>query len=128
MAKKKYKIRRSGSRRSYFKMKSKRRKSSSTSAKLIQIDAMAYGGLRGITSDFIQSKLPANLIGQFAGLADEAAMLGVSYLLAKKTGGFFKQVGLKGLTIENARVGEAVLQMILSKTTSNSASSGFVYG
>lgn len=71
----------------------------------IQIPSMVYGAGRSYLSNLIApytSKLP------FGAVADEVGMSLVAYFAAKNTKGFVKDVAMKALTIENARVGEAL--------------------
>jgi len=105
----------------FFKRKTRSR-STGASVKLIQFDAMIYGGARGYISNMLQpltSKIPLGSI------ADEVIMGGACYLVAKNTSGLIKDVALKGLIIENARLGEAVATgQIGSLLPSNSAIAG----
>jgi len=71
----------------------------------LQIDAMIYGGLRAKVSNAISpftSKIP------LGDIADEVGMGLMNWMIAKKTSGMIKNIALKGLVIENARVGEAI--------------------
>lgn len=102
--------------RSPFKRRS-RGKSGSSKIQLFQPDAMAYGAVRGYTSDLLTNMLPNTILGQVGGLADEAVMGVANWFIAKNTSGFIQKVALKGLTIENARVGEAVASMAFGNTS-----------
>jgi hypothetical protein len=97
--------RRASPRRGFFKARTRSR-SKGAGVKLIQFDAMIYGGVRGYISNMlapIMSKIP------LGNIADEVVMGGVNYLVAKNTSGMIKDIALKGLVIENARLGEAVV-------------------
>lgn len=109
---------------------SRRRKSSSSKmgfGKILQLDAMAYGAIRGYTSNLLTpltSKIP------LGDIADEVVMAGACWLGSKYGSGFVRNVAQKGLIIENARVGEAVVSGGLGSFTNNSTPTGqsFVYG
>lgn len=110
-------------RASPFRAKARtRRKSTGGSVQAIQFDAMIYGGLRGYTSDLLKpltSKIPLGSI------ADELVMGVANYFIAKNTSGMIKNIALKGLTIENARLGEAIAtgdlgNLLPSKSTGGS--------
>lgn len=82
-----------------------RRAAVSNKVQAIQFDAMIYGGARGYLSNMlapIVSKIP------LGNVADEIAFGALNYFVAKNTKGFIRNVALKGLVIENARLGEAV--------------------
>ena len=82
-----------------------RRAAASNKVQAIQFDAMVYGGARGYLSNLLApfvSKIP------LGNVADEVAFGALNYFVAKNTSGFIKNVALKGLVIENARLGEAV--------------------
>lgn len=123
-------VKRTSSRRSFFKLKAKRGKSVSTKINPIQIDSMLYGVARSPIAQLMQpitAKLP------FLEVSDELALGVANYFIAKNTSGIIKKVALKGLVIENARVGEYVGNMILAKTgllqgTNNQVDNSFVYG
>lgn len=117
-------------RTSYFGKKSKSRRSNSggSSVKLIQLDAMIYGAVREKTSNLIAPLVAKIPLGN---IADEVAMGGINYLVAKNTSGMIKDVALKGLVIENARLGEALVSGGLGGLLGNSTkttSDGYVYG
>lgn len=78
-----------------------------SSNSLVQVDAMAYGALREKVSTMIapvSSKIP------LGNISDEVAMGLVNWLVAKKTSGLLRNIAMKGLVIENARIGEAIVQ------------------
>lgn len=89
---------------------------------LIQIDAMLYGAIREKASTAIApytSWIPGGSI------ADEVGMGLLNWAVAKWTGkGMLRQIALKGLVVENARVGEAVAQGQLGLLGGSSTSSG----
>lgn len=87
-----------------------RRGTKANRAQLIQVDAMAYGAIRAPVSNFIQSKIPLPVIGN---IGDELAMGVACWLVAKNTSGMLRDVAVKGLVIENARVGESLTQGFL---------------
>lgn len=95
------------------------------SANLIQVDAMLYGAARAPVSGWLASVLPLPVIGT---IGDEVAMGAVNYLLAKNTSGMVRDVALKGLVVENARLGEALIGMTGLTQTATGGSAGFVYG
>jgi len=105
MAKRKVRTARTRRSRSFFKPKRRSSKGLS-SVKLIQFDSMIYGALRGYTSDLLQ---PITNNIPLGNISDEIVMGGVNYLLAKNTSGMIKNIALKGLVIENARLGEAII-------------------
>lgn len=104
MARKRIKARtrRASPRRGFFKARSK----SGSSVKLIQFDAMIYGGVRGYISNLLQPLMKNIPLGS---VADEVVMGAANYFIAKNTSGMIRDVALKGLVIENARLGEAVV-------------------
>ena len=96
--------RRSPSRFTRFRRRAGR--SSGLKATAILLASGIYGALRARASNAlapIVSKIPLGSI------ADEAAMFGISWILHKKTSGILKQVGLMGMAVEGARIGEAVI-------------------
>lgn len=98
------------------------------STNLVQIDAMLYGAVRAPISDFVQKTLPLPAIGN---VGDELAMGLINYLVAKNTSGMLRDVAVKGLVVENARIGESVAGMTgltsLGSQAGSSAAS-FLYG
>jgi hypothetical protein len=90
----------------YVKKKAKRYGRKATSlTKPVQIDSMIYGGLRAKVSNAISpftSKIP------LGDISDELGMGLLNYMVAKKSSGMIKNIAMKGLVIENARVGEAI--------------------
>lgn len=83
----------------------RRAKKFSSKPEAVIVPAMLYGALREKASmalDPLLSRIPMGSI------ADEVGMGIASYLVAKKGKGMIKKVGLAGLTIESARLGEAV--------------------
>lgn len=93
--------------RGFFKSAGRRMNKATSSTKLFQIDAMAYGALREKISAMVApltAKIPA---GKYA---DNLVMGGIAYLVAKKTSGFLKNIASKGLVIENALVGSEVVK------------------
>ena len=109
------------------KAKPKRRRSTSTRAKLINTDAMIYGAFREKLSsmlDPVTSKIP------FGSISDEIAMGGAMYFLTKQKG-MIGKVARTGLIIENARIGEALASGSLGGFlggNNNTAGQGYVYG
>lgn len=89
-----------------FKRRSKSRSKGSSAVKAIQFDAMIYGGIRAHTSNLLQPIIGKIPLG---GIADEVAMGVLNYFVAKNTSGMIKNIAMKGLVIENARIGEAVV-------------------
>jgi hypothetical protein len=124
--------RKSAKTRTVYKTKtvSRRGKKSSGSVKLIQPDAMVYGGVRKYISDGLAS-LGANVpvLSQVMAISDEAVLGLANYFIAKKSKGFIKSVAMKGLVIENARGGETLAGMALGGMNNGSSSaSSYTYG
>jgi len=89
------------------------------------MDAMAYGAIRAKASNMLlplTSKIPLGSV------ADEVGMGFANWMVAKNTSGFFKDMALKGLVIENARLGEAVAIGGIGNLTQTSNANGYVYG
>lgn len=125
-------FRRKASRRKGFRAfarRAARRSGVGNSAALFQLDAMIYGAARAPVSNLIGGIIPSNLLGGLGGLSDEVAMGALNYLVAKNTSGMVRNVALKGLVIENARVGEAIVGMtgITGSTPSGNTGSA-LYG
>jgi hypothetical protein len=93
------------------------------SANLIQLDAMIYGAARAPVSGWLASVLPLPVIGT---IGDEVVMGAVNYLVSKNTSGMVRDVALKGLVVENARLGEALIGM--TGIGSGSSGSGNLLG
>lgn len=67
---------------------------------------MAYGAVRQYAATAIQpltSKIP------LGNVSDEVAMGLINWMVAKKTSGLIHNVAMKGLVVENARIGEAIV-------------------
>ena len=109
-----------------FKRGRSRRSGGKIMGSLVQVDAMAYGALRQYVSNLISpltSKIP------LGNLSDEVAMGVINYFVAKKTGGMIGDIARKGLIIENARVGEYIVQTGLGgMAPSVATSSSPIYG
>ena len=110
------------------KRASSRRGSSKGKVSMLQFDSMIYGALRQKASTALTpftSKIPLGSI------SDELGMGALNYFIAKKTTGMLRDIAMKGLVIENARVGEAVVDGSLNlgflggQTTSNSSNGGY---
>lgn len=108
-----------------FQMRRKRkgyRQGKSLNPMKIAIGAAIYGAVRQKASNAlapITAKVPLGSI------ADEVVLGGLSYLGAKKLKGIAKDVCIAGMTIEAARIGEALISgAILS---SSSTSSGNIF-
>ena len=88
----------------------RRAKRSFTSKALKPTGILAAGGIYGAA----RAKL-SGLIAPYTNkiplgnISDEAAMFAISYLVNKKGKGIVKQVGLMGMAVEAARLGEAVI-------------------
>jgi hypothetical protein len=86
----------------------KTRKVNAMNPRKAMLSGAIYGAGRGALSSAIApvtSRLP---LGQYA---DEAGMLGLSYFAAKgKFGAQFKQIGMAGLHIESAVIGNALVR------------------
>lgn len=91
--------------RSRAPKRSRRRKSKGMNFMKVFLPAAAYGAARERVSNFllpVSSKIPLGSV------ADEAAMLAVSWFAAKKGSGMLAKAGMAGMTIESARIGEAI--------------------
>lgn len=76
---------------------------------LFQIDAMAYGALRAPISQASAKYIPG-----FAGeYTDNIVMALLSYMAAKKGSGMIRNIGLKGLVVENAMLGSDLGQKFI---------------
>lgn len=106
-----------------FKRYARRASPKFGSGALIQPDAMVYGAVRAPISQWVQKTVPLPIVGD---IGDELAMGAINWLVAKNMSGFARNVALKGLVIENARVGEALSSGMLAKASNGS--SGYVYG
>lgn len=94
------------------------------SAALFQVDAMAYGAVRQYASNAIAPLTQQIPLG---GLADEVGMGILCWGVSKYAGkGMLGSIARKGLVIENARVGEALIQgglpMLSGTTTAQTGS------
>jgi len=127
--KKRSKSRSSGGFMKKFSRRSKSRSSVGGSNKLIHVDAMIYGGLRGIVASKITPYLN-NLSPNTAQYNDNIAMAVASYAAAKYGNGMIKQVGQKGLIIENALIAADLANNIIPAAVSGASKpqSGFIYG
>lgn len=111
-----------------FARKAARRGGVGNSAALLQVDAMAYGAVRQYVSSTIApvtSKIPLGT------LSDEIGMGLVCWGVAKYAGkGMLGNIARKGLVIENARVGEALVNGGLGVITGQPGSQeqGYTYG
>lgn len=115
----------------FFKKKvgRKRKYIGSAKIKLIQLDSMAYGAIRAPISNAVMnllSKWNIPFISTLGNAIDELAMSGIDYFVAKSkwTPKFAKQIAMKGLVIENARIGELGANIVLNKMAPASTASG----
>lgn len=91
---------------SYFRAPKRRSSRKGSSIKMLQIDSMLYGAVRGYLSNLLApltSKIP------LGGIADEVGAGVLDYFVAKNTSGMIRDVALKGLTIENAMLGAGIV-------------------
>jgi len=111
----------------FFKKKGRSKSKSGSSVKMIQFDSMAYGAVRGQIANLIT---PVTNMIPMGDIADELGMGLVCYFAAKNMNGMVRDVAIKGLVIENARLGEALLGGLLSGITgtANKKSDEFAYG
>jgi hypothetical protein len=122
MAKRRFKTRtvfRTAKRKSYGKG------SSGVKPEQIIIPSLIYGAVREKASNMltpITSKVP------MGNIADELVLGTISYFLAKKGKGMVKQIGIAGLTIESARLGEAIADGSIMGNSSSKSTNGYVYG
>lgn len=89
-----------------FARKARRRGGIGSTQNLLQVDSIAYGAVRSWTSNMIApltSQIP------LGGIADEVGMGLLNWMVAKNTSGMLAKIARKGLVIENARLGEALL-------------------
>ena len=92
---------------------------------IVQIDSMLYGAVREKISNVISpytSKIP------LGGISDEIGMALIDYLAAKKGSGMIRDIGLKGLVIENARVGDAIVSGVGLSLNGTTKTEQYVYG
>ena len=102
-----------------------RRSGVGNSAALFQVDAMAYGAVRQYASNAIA---PVTAQLPLGGLADEVGMGLLCWGISKYAGkGMLGAVARKGLVIENARVGEAIVSGGLPMLTGTTTASGNAY-
>lgn len=116
----------SGFARKSYRKSSRRSGGSGMLGGIIQPDSMAYGAVRAPIANNLVKMLP----GEHP-LKDELCMGVVSWAAAKWAPGFFKQMGNRGLTVENARVGEYGGQVLLGGLlggSSTTGASGPLYG
>jgi hypothetical protein len=116
----------------YIKSKSRRKSTSSGNGGIMALigGAMIYGAFREKASDAIQpltSKIP------LGNIADEVVLGAAGYFAAKKGTGIVKEIGKAALTIEAARIGEAVVNGQLnlsgnSQSSNSTNSSTYMYG
>jgi hypothetical protein len=112
-----------------LKRKASRRKSSSGKVKALQIDAMLYGAVAQASSGYVDkiiSSFPV-LARVPLGLADEVVRGTASYFAAKKGSGKIKAIGMKGLIVENARVGAAGASMLMNGMGGQTQTTGSTY-
>lgn len=105
-----------------------RRGTKSSNAHLVQLDAMIYGAVRAPVSNFVQNAVPLPVIGN---IGDEVAMGLLNWLVAKNTSGMVRDIAVKGLVVENARLGESVATMTGLAgvgTTAGTSTAGYLYG
>lgn len=93
--------------------------------KALQFDAMIYGGLRQKVSNMLEP-LTKNI--PFGSVADEIGMGLADYLVARNSSGQIRDVALTGLTVENARLGEAIANGEIGFGRTNSVSNDTLYG
>lgn len=88
---------------------------------MLQIDSMLYGAVRSKMSDLLApltSRIPLGVV------ADEVGVGIFDYFVTTNTSGLISDVAKKGLTIENARLGEAIadgslINSVTRKTETN---------
>jgi len=100
------------------------RRGNGSLVKPIMLDAMAYGALRERMSSALvplTSKIPLGTV------ADEVGMGILNYFVAKKASGMIRDIALKGLVIENARLGEAVVSGNIFSTGGAATSDQYLY-
>lgn len=109
---------------SRFARRAARRSGVGNSASLLQVDAMAYGALRGYASDAIApltAKIP------FATVADEVGMGLLCWAVSKYAGkGMLGSIARKGLVIENARVGQTLSSGLPQLSIGTSSSDSYM--
>lgn len=94
------------------------RNKGSNKISIVQADAIIYGALRAKVSNALSPIIGKIPLGN---LADEVGMGAIDYLIAKNTKGMLRNIAMKGLIIENARVGEAIIDgSFLGNTTTSS--------
>ena len=102
--------------RTVYRKAPKRRRSSSNSGKVqaVQFDAMIYGAGRQYVSNLIT---PLTSMIPLGAVSDELGMGIVNYMLAKNMKGMIKKVAMKGLIIENARIGQTIVTVSYTHLT-----------
>ena len=108
----------------YVKRKAKRRRSGSSGVKMLQMDAIAYGAVRGMLSNLlvpITSKIP------LGNMADEIGVGLFNYFVAKNSSGMIRNIATKGLIIENAMLGSELTNQFSKKTTAQTPTMAINY-
>ena len=100
-------------------------RSSNSGVKLLQFDAMIYGALRAPISNWTSSLTAGTPLAALGNLGDEVTMGFIDYMAAKNSSGMVRDAALKGLTVENARVGEALAQGQLMPGSTASGNNGY---
>lgn len=102
------------------------RSSSSLNPMSLIVGGALYGAVRQYASNALQ---PVTSMIPLGNIADEVVLGTAGYLLATKTSGMLKDVGRAALTIEAARIGEAIISGQVSLgNASQSTTSAYVYG
>ena len=113
--------------RSFFRRRSRRAsRSSGSTGRIIQPTAMAYGAVRGYAAGYIAPQIAKMLPANLQQYADELGMGVAAWAAAKYGSGIIKQIGMNGLTVENARIGEQLSQGLIPQTTSST--NPYMYG
>jgi hypothetical protein len=115
--------------RSFFGRAAKsvhRRYRSTSGTKLIHLDAMAYGAIRNFAANLVTPYLNS-ASPNTAMYNDNIAMAIISYGAARFGSGMIRDIGQKGLIVENALVAADLASNILP-TGQKSTSNEYVYG
>lgn len=119
-------VRRASPRRSFFGGfgRKKSRSKGSSSVNPLQFDAMVYGAVRGYAANLIQPVTNMIPLGE---MSDEIGMGLLNWVVAKNTSGMVRDVCIKGLVVENARVGERLISGGMGIFQSTQSTSNFGY-
>jgi hypothetical protein len=103
-----------------------RRKSTGSKVKLIQPYAMGYGAVRSWISSALDKVAPnIPVLSQVMAVSDELVIGGINWYAAKKGKGIVKKLAMDGLVVENARAGETIRDLVLSRKSAATTTGGW---